>query len=322
MRQAGRYLPEYLALRKQAGSFLDLCYTPEFAVEVTLQPIDRFGFDGAILFSDILVIPDALGQDVSFKEGIGPVLAAINDESDIANLSLDGVLSHLSPVYEAVGMIQDRLPDEVALIGFAGAPWTVACYMIEGGTTRDFHRVKRMMFETPACFARLIDLLVEATITHLVAQSAAGAEALQIFESHAGVMPADQFQTWVVEPIRRIIRGVREMAPEIPIIGFPRGAGPLTPSFVEATGVHAVSLDTAVSLIWADETLPKGIPVQGNLDPVLLMIGGAPMYAAVDRILAETGDRPLIFNLGHGVDKTTNSKNVADLVSYLRNVPS
>ena len=318
MRQAGRYLPEYRQSRKRAGGFLDLCYTPEFAVEVTLQPIERYGFDAAILFSDILVVPDGLGQDVSFVEGTGPVLTPVRDADQVVMLSMAGFDEVLAPVYEAVRRLSRELGDETALIGFAGAPWTVACYMVEGRTTRDFHEVKSFSYGDPEGFRKLMDLLVEATVLHLSAQVAAGVDALQIFESHAGVLPAPEFETWVIDHIRRVVEGVREQWPEIPIIGFPRGAGMMYPAFAEKTGVTAVSLDTSVPLDWAMETLPAGMPVQGNIDPVYLLTGGDGMLRSVDRIVDACRDRPHIFNLGHGVDKSTDPETVAQLVSHLR----
>ena len=318
MRQAGRYLPEYRQSRKRAGGFLDLCYTPEFAVEVTLQPIERYGFDAAILFSDILVVPDGLGQDVSFVEGTGPVLTPVRDADQAAVLSMAGLDEVLEPVYEAVRRLSVQLGDQTALIGFAGAPWTVACYMVEGRTTRDFHEVKSFSYGDPEGFGKLMDLLVEATVSHLSAQVAAGVDALQIFESHAGVLPATEFETWVIDYFRLVVEGVRAQWPEIPIIGFPRGAGMMYPVFAEKTGVTAVSLDSSVPLDWAMETLPAGMPVQGNIDPVYLLTGGDGMLRSVDRIVDACRDRPHIFNLGHGVDKNTDPETVAQLVSHLR----
>ncbi len=322
MRQAGRYLPEYRQSRKKAGGFLDLCYTPEFAVEVTLQPIERYGFDAAILFSDILVVPDGLGQDVSFVEGTGPVLTPIRDLDQATMLSMVGFDDVLAPVYEAVRRLSRELGDETALIGFAGAPWTVACYMVEGRTTRDFHTVKSFSYGDPEGFGKLMDLLVEATVYHLSAQVASGVDALQIFESHAGVLPAAEFERWVIDPIRRVVEGVRAQFPEIPIIGFPRGAGPMYLTFAEETGVTAISLDTSVPLEWAMANLPSGMPVQGNIDPAYLLTGGDGMARSVDWIVEVCRDRPHIFNLGHGVDKSTDPETVAQLISHVRNISS
>jgi uroporphyrinogen decarboxylase len=322
MRQAGRYLPEYRELRAKAGGFLDLCYTPEFAVEVTLQPIERYGFDAAILFSDILVVPDGLGQDVSFVEGTGPVLKSVRSAAEADLLSMDGLQKTLAPVYKAVSQLTGRLSAETALVGFAGAPWTVACYMVEGRTSRDFHAVKSFCYSDPEGFGRLMDLLVEATVAHLSAQVEAGVDALQIFESHAGVLPEPEFMTWVVEPIRQIVATLREKWPDLPIIGFPKGAGPMYVPFAEKTGVTAVSLDTSVSLNWAMDALPAGMPIQGNIDPVFLLTGGKEMDRAVERIIDVCRARPHIFNLGHGVDKQTKPEAVQRLVSKVREFSS
>ena len=318
MRQAGRYLPEYRELRAKAGGFLELCYTPDFAVDVTLQPIDRFGLDAAILFSDILVIPDSLGQNVSFVEGTGPVLEPVRNANDVSNLSISNVLDKLSPVYEAVKILSKRLGSETALIGFSGAPWTVACYMIEGQTSRDFQNIKKFCYQDPKLFGQLIDILVDATIAHLSSQVEAGAEALQIFESHAGVLPEREFQKWIIKPVERIVTTLRGRWPNLPIIGFPRGAGAMYSQFAEQTGVNAVSLDTTVSLAWANDNLPSGMPIQGNLDPVYLIAGGSVMDDAVDNIIGKWKNRPHIFNLGHGVDKQTNPDNVLRLTEYIR----
>jgi uroporphyrinogen decarboxylase len=318
MRQAGRYLPEYRKLRAKAGGFLELCYTPDFAVDVTVQPIERFGLDAAILFSDILVIPDSLGQNVSFVEGTGPVLEPVRNANDVSNLSISNVLDKLSPVYEAVRILSKRLGSETALIGFAGAPWTVACYMIEGRTSRDFLNIKKFCYQDPELFGQLIDILVDATIAHLSAQVEAGAEALQIFESHAGVLPEREFQKWIIEPLERVVTALRGRWQDLPIIGFPRGAGAMYGQFAEQTGVSAVSLDTTVSLSWANDNLPSGMPIQGNLDPVYLIAGGSVMEAAADSIIGKCSNRPHIFNLGHGVDKQTNPDNVLRLTEYIR----
>ena len=318
MRQAGRYLPEYRQSRKRAGGFLDLCYTPEFTVEVTLQPIERYGFDAAILFSDILVVPNGLGQDVSFVEGKGPVLTPVRDADQAGKLSMVGFDEVLAPVYDAARRLSLGLEDETALIGFAGAPWTVACYMVEGCTTRDFHAVKSFSYGDPEGFGELMNILVEATIRHLSAQAEAGVDALQIFESHAGVLPATEFETWVIDPIRRVVEGVRANWPQIPIVGFPRGAGPMYPFFAEETGVTGVSLDTSVPLDWAMANLPSGMPVQGNIDPVYLLTGGDGMARSVYRIIEACRDRPHIFNLGHGVDKNTDPETVSQLIDLIR----
>lgn len=321
MRQAGRYLPEYREVRAQAGTFLDLCYTPELAAEVTLQPIRRYGFDAAILFSDILVVPHGLGQEVWFVEGEGPRLTPVRSVADLASLG-GGRDRILEPVYEAVARIRGMLPEACVLIGFAGAPWTVATYMVEGGGSRDFQATKRWAYGDPEGFQRLIDRLVEATVAHLSRQVAAGAEAVQIFDSHSGALPEAEFERWVIGPTARIVSALRAAHPRVPVIGFPRGAGALYPRYLRETGVQAVSLDTGVPQRWARETMGPGQPLQGNLDPISLLVGGAQMRDAVDRICTNLGDGPLVFNLGHGVVKETPPAHVAALVRHLRGMPA
>ncbi len=318
MRQAGRYLPEYREVRNNVGSFLELCYTPELAIEVTLQPLRRYDFDAAILFSDILVVPDGLGQKVAFKQGEGPQLEAVRGAADLDRLSGARVVEHLAPVYEAVKGIKAALPATTALIGFAGAPWTVATYMVEGAGSKDYAATKAMAYGDPALFQRLIDLVVDATVAHLDAQIRAGAEAVQIFDSWAGVLPEDAFRQWVITPNRAIVSRLKAEHPQVPVIGFPRGAGVLYEAFVEETGVDAVSLDTTMPLAWAAERLQSKVTVQGNLDPQLLVVGGAAQDAAVDRIKAALGAGPFIFNLGHGIPLTTPPEHVARLVERVR----
>ncbi len=320
MRQAGRYLPEYRKIRAQVPSFLELCYTPELAVEVTLQPIRRYKLDAAILFSDILVVPDALGQSVAFREGEGPVLAPIRSDADVARLRPDGIHERLAPVYETVRRLAAALPREVALIGFAGAPWTVATYMVEGGTSRNFHNVQLWAYRDPAGFARLIDCLVAATIEYLSAQIVAGVEIVQLFDSWAGVLPEPAFERWVVAPTVRIAAALRQRHSGVPIIGFPRGAGLLYPRYAAASGVDAISLDTTVPLAFARDTLQKRGAVQGNLDPLLLVSGGAAMTVAVRAILDALAAGPFVFNLGHGIVPETPPEHVAELVALLRGV--
>lgn len=318
MRQAGRYLPEYRELRAKSGSFLDLCYDPALATEITVQPIRRFAMDAAILFCDILVVPHALGQSVAFKEGEGPVLEPVRGKADIERLDVGAVAGFLSPVYQAVEMIAEALPPETALIGFAGAPWTVATYMVEGGTSRDFLEVKKLAYGEPAVFDALLDRLVEASIVHLGAQAAAGAEILQIFDTWAGILPAEQFEKWCIAPTRRIVEALRKQAPGIPIIGFPRGAGIGYVRYAGETGVDAVGLDTSVPLDWAAKTLQDKVALQGNLDPALLVAGGAPMREAALGIIDALGGGGFIFNLGHGVVPPTNPDHVADLLNTIR----
>ncbi|MGF6226982.1 uroporphyrinogen decarboxylase [Inquilinus ginsengisoli] len=318
MRQAGRYLPEYRALRAQAGSFLDLCYNPELAAEVTLQPIRRYGLDAAILFSDILVVPHALGQALDYVEGEGPKLEPVTDAAGIARLSAGRLHEVLGPVYETVGRVAAALPPETALIGFAGAPWTVATYMVEGGGSKEYGVVKRLAYGEPETFGRLIDLLVEATVAYLLRQVAAGVHAVQLFDSWAGVLPEAEFERWVIAPTRRIVDAVRAAAPGVPIIGFPRGAGLLYERYLAGTGVDAVGLDTTVPPGWAAKALQPKAAVQGNLDPVLLLTGGEPMIRAADAITAALDGGPFVFNLGHGVLQKTPPEHVAALVRHLR----
>jgi uroporphyrinogen decarboxylase len=318
MRQAGRYLPEYRKIRGQVETFLDLCFTPELAVEVTLQPIRRFGFDGAILFSDILVIPHALGQTVSFEEGQGPRLTPLAGPADLAGLDDAKLEAVLAPVYRSVEELRGALPDETALIGFAGAPWTVATYMVEGGGSRDFAAVKAWAYGEPESFGALIDLLVEATARHLVSQAKAGADALQIFDTWAGVLPEPELRRWSLGPIREIVARVRQHHPEIPIIVFPRGAGVLYRDFALEVAADGLSLDSAMPLAWARDHLQRQAVLQGNLDPAALVVGGQAMAEAARRILETLGPNRLVFNLGHGVLPQTPPENVADLVELVR----
>lgn len=318
MRQAGRYLPEYRALRTQAKNFLDFCFRPELAVEATLQPIRRYGLDAAILFSDILTVPWALGQKVEFLEGEGPKLEPIRSAADLGRLTTDGVTERLAPVYQAVSGVAALLPRETALIGFAGAPWTVAAYMVEGTGSRDFLVAKQFGMGQPKVFQQLLDMLVSSTVEHLSAQIAAGAELVQLFDSWAGALAEAEFRRWVVAPTKAIVTALRARHPTVPIIGFPRCAGGLLPLYAAETGVTAVGLDTQVPLGWAMEVLPKALPVQGNLDPAALVVGGSVMADAVHGILEKTRGRPLIFNLGHGVPMTTPPEHVADLVKLVR----
>ncbi|MFT5539449.1 MAG: uroporphyrinogen decarboxylase [Alphaproteobacteria bacterium] len=318
MRQAGRYLPEYRKIRSGAKNFLDFCYTPELAVEATLQPIRRFAMDGAIIFSDILVIPDALGQEVSFVEGKGPVLVPLENSESVSKLSLEPVSQRLQPVYEALSVVKGELPPETALIGFAGAPWTIATYMIEGGSSKNFARAKSWIYSDPNGFSRLIDLLVNAIANHLIAQVSAGAEALQIFDSWAGVLPERAFRQWTIEPIKKIITRVKAIHPDVPIIGFPNRAGVMYAAFAAETGVDAVSIDSSVPLGWAAAELQSQVTVQGNLDPIALLSGGAALKDAVRTILDGMKNGAHVFNLGHGVLPPTPPDHVAQLVDYVR----
>lgn len=317
MRQAGRYLPEYRKIRAGAGNFLDLCYNPELAAEVTLQPIRRFSLDAAIVFSDILVIPHALGQTVEFREGVGPVLDPIQSGQDVDKLDASGVREHLDPVYQTLSRVKAALPENVALIGFAGAPWTIATYMIEGGSSRDYVKTKIWAFGQPDSFQKLFGVLEESIADHLIAQVDAGAQALQIFDSWAGLLPDGAFQKWCVEPIGRIIVRVKDKKPEIPIIVFPRLAGARYMDFLKIEGVAAVSLDQTMSREWARDHLQSGLVVQGNLDPVYLVLGGETLRQEAEKILQTFSGKPFVFNLGHGVMQTTPPEHVADLCDYV-----
>jgi uroporphyrinogen decarboxylase len=322
MRQAGRYLPEYRALRREVGGFLDLCYAPELAVEVTLQPIRRYGFDAAILFSDILVVPDALGADVRFVEGEGPQLTPLTTEADLARLGFGGFDAHLAPVYETLRRLAVALPPEVTLIGFSGSPWTLAAYMVEGGGSKEFLAPRRLARRQPELFGRLIDLLTDAVTRYLSAQVAAGAEALQLFDSWAGVLPEPELRRWCVEPTRRIVAELRARHPHVPVIAFPRGIGAAYADFAREVPVQGISLDTAVPVAWAARTLRRepGLCMQGNLDPVALLADEATLLAEAGRIVAAYGDRPYIFNLGHGVTQETPPESVGRLVGYLKSL--
>jgi uroporphyrinogen decarboxylase len=318
MRQAGRYLREYRALRETAPDFMSFCLTPELAAEATLQPIRRFGFDAAIVFADILVVPHALGQRVAFREGEGPVLAALSGTADVRALERERVAERMAPVRETLKLVRMALPGNVALIGFAGSPWTVATYMVEGGDSRDFARAKGWASRDPAGFAALIDCLVSATSTYLIGQIEAGADAIQLFDSWAGVLPETEFARWVIEPTQRITRLVKRRHPTVPIIGFPRGAGALYERYAIESGVDAVSIDATITLAWARERLQSRQPVQGNLDPELLLAGGTEMADAARAILAELREGPFVFNLGHGILPDTPADNVAALVEIVR----
>jgi uroporphyrinogen decarboxylase len=319
MRQAGRYLPEYREVRTQAKNFLELCYTPELATEVTLQPLRRFDLDAAILFSDILVIPDALGQSVRFETGEGPVLEPV-DNGSIAGLGKErDPLEHLAPVLETVRRLRAALAPEKTLIGFCGSPWTVATYMIGGKGSPDQAAARLFALRHPEAFAALIDILVETSINYLVAQFEAGADVVQLFESWALNLDDDAFAQRVIEPNRRIVAGVRSRVPNAPIIGFPRGAAGNLARYAAETGVHALGLDYATPLDFAAKHLLPSLPVQGNLDPLRLVAGGAQLDQRVDSIIAAFDDRPHIFNLGHGIVPETPIEHVARLVDRVKN---
>ncbi|RWM77918.1 MAG: uroporphyrinogen decarboxylase [Mesorhizobium sp.] len=316
MRQAGRYLPEYRETRRRAGSFLDLCYDPDLAVEVTLQPIERFGFDASILFSDILVVPHALGRDVRFEEGRGPLLTPIS-VAEIA--ALDGETFHvnLEPVYETVRRLRAKLPDETTLIGFCGAPWTVATYMIAGHGTSDQAPARLFAYREPAAFLQLLNVLADHSAAYLIRQIEAGADVVQIFDSWSGVLDEVSFEAFCVGPVAEIVRQVRAVYPNVPIIGFPKGAGDHYRSYRQKTGVTGLGLDWTVPLTTAKE-LQCGGAVQGNLDPLRLVAGGKALADGVDAILKALGDGPLIFNLGHGITPETPIAHVEAMVKMVR----
>jgi len=318
MRQAGRYLSEYRELRSQYPSFLDLCYTPEAAAEVTLQPIRRFGFDAAILFSDILVIPDALGQAVTFAKGEGPRLDPLGGQEGIDALRPERVLEHLQPVFETVERVRGALPPETTLLGFCGAPWTVATYMIAGRGTDDQRPARMMAYSDPETFQQLIDILVEASADYLIRQVKAGADAVQIFDTWAGILDEDGFRRWAIEPTRRIVEKVRSEIPGTRIIGFPRGAGARAVSYIEGTGIDAVGIDWMMPLEFARDALQPRATVQGNLDPIALLAGGRAIDAGVDRIRETLGAGPLVFNLGHGMLPETPVEHVERMLKRVR----
>ncbi len=318
MRQAGRYLPEYRETRAKAGSFLDLCYTPELAEEVTLQPIHRYGFDAAILFADILLIPHALGRDLTFVQGEGPRMTPMTSREDMASLKpLDEIDETLSPVYETVARLSKSLPAETALIGFAGAPWTVASYMVAGQGTPDQGPARRMMYADPDAFGELIGLLTDATIHYLSRQIEAGAEAVKVFDSWAGSLPPEMFAAHSVAPMKRIVETLRSRHPDIPVIGFPRGAGALYPGFARETGVQAVALDAQVPLQWARDAMPD-VALQGNLDPMLMVVGGEALTGTAKRMVEVMHGHPYIFNLGHGITPDADPANVDRLLEAIR----
>ncbi len=322
MRQAGRYLPEYRAIRAKAGSFLDLCFDAKNAAEVTLQPIRRFGLDAAILFSDILVVPHALGQRVSFEDGEGPKLDALQDPSALKNLRREIDQARLQPVYEAIGRVKRELRPAVTLLGFCGAPWTVATYMVAGEGTGDQFPARLFAYRFPEAFAKLIDILVEASASHLIRQFAAGVDAVQIFDTWAGILPAGEFHRWCIEPCARIVTAVREQVPQAKIIGFPRGAATGLTRYLDAVAVNAVGIDWTVELNFAREQIQTRRPIQGNLDPLVLLSGGAALDRSVDAILEAFSGGPFIFNLGHGVLPDTPIAHVERLVARVRGANS
>ena len=316
MRQAGRYLPEYRALRAEKGGFLELVYDSEAAAEITLQPIERFGFDGAILFSDILIVPYAMGQDLAFLVGEGPQLSPPLVDSALANL--EAVPARLIPIYETVRQVRERLDGDTTLLGFAGSPWTVATYMIAGEGSRDQHAARAMAYRDEGAFQAIVDAITNVTIEYLAGQVEAGAEAVQLFDSWAGSLAPDEFERWVIAPNARIVSAMRERFPGLPVIGFPKGAGEKLPAYARETGVTAVGVDETLDPAWVATNLPEGMPVQGNLDPLLLLAGGERLVARIRVILEAFAGRPHVFNLGHGIGQHTPIAHVETLIDTVR----
>jgi uroporphyrinogen decarboxylase len=316
MRQAGRYLPEYRALRAEKGGFLAMAMDPQAAAEITLQPIRRFGFDGAILFSDILIVPWALGQDLAFEAGEGPRLSPPLVESAFG--ALTRVPERLEPVYGAVEKVKAALPPETTFLGFAGSPWTVATYMVAGRGSKDQGDARRLAYRDPEAFGEIIDAVTTSTIEYLARQIEAGVEAVQLFDSWAGSLSPAQFERWVIAPNAAIVAGLKKRHPETPIIGFPKGAGGKLPAYARETGVDAVGIDETVDPVWANRVLPEGLPVQGNLDPLALIAGGEALESAARHILDSFADRPHVFNLGHGILPDTPIAHVEQLIALVR----
>ncbi len=316
MRQAGRYLPEYRALRAEKGGFLELVHDSAAAAEVTLQPIRRFGFDGAILFSDILVIPHALGQDLWFEAGEGPRLAPKLVDATLKSLS--AAPQRLLPVIETVRQVAGTLPAQTTFLGFAGSPWTVATYMVAGQGSREQAETRRFAYRDPAAFEEIINAIADATVAYLIDQTDAGVEAVQLFDSWSGSLSPAQFERWVIAPTVRIITKLKAARPHAVVIGFPKGAGGKLPAYAREVGADAIGLDETVDPVWAHATLPEGLPVQGNLDPLALIAGGDELIAAVDHIIDALAGRPHVFNLGHGILPDTPIAHVEQLVAHVR----
>lgn len=316
MRQAGRYLPEYRALRAEKGGFLALVYDTDAAAEITLQPIRRFGFDGAILFSDILIVPYAMGQDLQFLAGEGPKLTPRLVDHALVNLT--AVPERLTPIYETVRKVRAGLESDKTMLGFAGSPWTVATYMCAGEGSRDQHETRAMAYRDPEAFEAIIQAIVGVTVEYLSGQIEAGAEAVQLFDSWAGSLSPAQFERWVIAPNAKIVSEMKARHPETPVIGFPKGAGEKLPAYARETGVDAVGIDETIDPVWAARELPAGLPVQGNLDPLLLLSGGNDLEIQTHRVLDAFADRPHVFNLGHGIGQFTPIENVERLLGIVR----
>jgi len=316
MRQAGRYLPEYRALRAEKGGFLDLVYDPAAAAEVTLQPLKRFAFDGAILFSDILIVPFAIGQNLSFVAGEGPRLTPPLIGARLDDLT--PVMKRLEPIYDTVARVKAELDPSTTFLGFAGSPWTVATYMVAGQGSREQAEARRMAYDDPQAFAAIIDRIETVTLEYLSGQILAGVDAVQLFDSWSGSLAPAEFERWVIAPTARIVAGLKARHPDVPVIGFPKGAGGRLAAYASETGVDAIGLDETVDPAWAAKALPPGMPVQGNLDPLVLIAGGERLQSAVGRIIDALGDRPHIFNLGHGIQQDTPIAHVEDLLKMVR----
>lgn len=316
MRQAGRYLPEYKALRAEKGGFLDLVYDAEAAAEVTIQPLRRFDLDAAILFSDILIVPHAMGQDLQFLAGEGPHLSPRMVDATLD--SLQAVPERLEAIYRTVTLVRAALAPDKALLGFAGSPWTVATYMVHGEGSRDQHEARAFAYRDPAAFGALIDAIVDVTITYLDGQIRAGAQGIQLFDSWAGSLSPRQFEQWVIAPTVRIVDAVRALHPDVAIIGFPKGAGGKLAAYARETRIDALGLDETVDPVWAHAVLPEGLPVQGNLDPLALIAGGDELIRAARHVLTSLEGRPHVFNLGHGINQFTPIAHVEALIALLR----
>jgi len=319
MRQAGRYLPEYRALRADKGGFLDLVYDPAAAAEITIQPLRRFALDAAILFSDILIIPFALGQQLSFTAGEGPRLAPPLSGAELADL--EPRLERLDPIYETVRRVKAAIPPQTTFLGFAGAPWTVATYMVAGQGSREQAEARGLAYQDPGKFGAIIDKIEELTLTYLIGQADAGVDAVQIFDSWSGSLAPAEFERWVIAPTARLVAKLRADRPGLTIIGFPKGAGGKLAAYARETGVDALGLDETVDPVWAHQVLPEGLPVQGNLDPLALIAGGDALGDAVARIRAALAGRPHVFNLGHGIQQTTPIAHVEQLMALLGKAP-
>ncbi len=316
MRQAGRYLPEYRALRAEKGGFLDLVNDSDAAAEVTIQPLKRFGFDGAILFSDILMVPSAMGQHLTFGVGEGPALTPALVDATLA--SLQAAPERLEPVYATVRKVAGMLAPETTFLGFAGSPWTVATYMVAGHGSKDQAETRRFAYRDPQAFGEIIDAIAALTIEYVAMQIEAGVEAVQLFDSWSGSLSPAQFERWVIAPNAMIAAALHARYPDTPVIGFPKGAGAKLAAYARETGVDALGLDETLDPEWADATVPEGMPVQGNLDPLALVTGGETLNLAIDRVIAAFPDRPHVFNLGHGILQDTPIAHVEQLIARVR----